>query len=345
MTYKKIIAIALILLSAGMAPRLALSEPITFYQYLTNYEVTGLGDIIWFWGPDTFWGPFRSNDYVGIRYGSPIFMDYFITSQPDRGSIPDSIFLGPPPIFNAPPYYFPSSADNLRRQASPWISSLNGRMMTRLKFRGARGIEVHQYPLGSLPCDSLIMVIQPSQNGIIFVDGQVEVEGTVIGQYSIGSSGDMWLIDDIRYDGANLLNGDFNPEAMPHKLALVSEGNIIIKNNRANGRENGWQFGSIPNQTDRHSIVITASLVALGESFTFEDQNDEWDIYQGPIPDERGIIHLRGGGGSMAAGIRPPRQSRHRAWRRHRIWQGLQIRRPPQTGRAARLPPRGSAGH
>ena len=35
-------------------------------------------------------------------------------------------------------------------------------------------------------------------------------------------------------------------------------------------------------------------MVALGESFTFEHQNDDWEAYQGPTPDERGIIHLVG---------------------------------------------------
>ena len=78
-------------------------------------------------------------------------------------------------------------------------------------------------------------------------------------------------------------------------LGLVSDQNIIIKNTTANGRENGWAFGGQVNRTDRHSIVINAALIALNESFTFQHQNDRFNRYQGPTPDDRGIIHLTGG--------------------------------------------------
>ncbi|MBU1636967.1 hypothetical protein KKC97_04795, partial [bacterium] len=68
-------------------------------------------------------------------------------------------------------------------------------------------------------------------------------------------------------------------------LALVAEGDVVIMNTWANGRDNQEQGGS---------IVICAFIVALGESFTFDQQNDTWDTYIGPNPDERGWIHLRG---------------------------------------------------
>jgi hypothetical protein len=123
------------------------------------------------------------------------------------------------------------------------------------------------------------------------VNGQCEVMGEIAGNLTIGSAQDMWLIDNIRYVGANRYNGDFDQDAMPNMLGLVSEGNIIIEDNMVNGKENGF---SIPGNHDRHSIIITAGMVALGESFTFEHQNDDWELYQGPTPDERGIIHLRG---------------------------------------------------
>jgi|GEM_PF-2620570 hypothetical protein len=66
-------------------------------------------------------------------------------------------------------------------------------------------------------------------------------------------------------------------------LGIVSGGDILIKDNWANGRHNRAQ-GS--------SIVINASLIALGESFTIEHQNDDRDAYQGTDPDERGYIIL-----------------------------------------------------
>jgi len=62
----------------------------------------------------------------------------------------------------------------------------------------------------------------------------------------------------------------------------------MIANTWANGRENSSQGAD---------IVICAAIVALGDTagcFTFDQQNDTWDTYIGPNPDERGQIHLRG---------------------------------------------------
>ena len=119
----------------------------------------------------------------------------------------------------------------------------------------------------------------------VFVDGEVEVYGELTGNLTIGSAGDMWLIDNIMYpnvDFRGIWQEDQDPGGM---LGLVSEKNIIIRNNWANGKEN---------MANGSSIIINAGMVALGESFTFQYQNDDWDLYQGPTPDERGYIHLKG---------------------------------------------------
>ncbi|MBT7617276.1 MAG: hypothetical protein HN590_08340, partial [Calditrichaeota bacterium] len=92
--------------------------------------------------------------------------------------------------------------------------------------------------------------------------------------------------------GSDARNGYFNHEGFPHMLGLVSEGNIIVKDNIVNGKQNGWGNGGGAN--NRHSININAGMVALGESFTFEHMNDDWELYQGPEPDERGYINLKG---------------------------------------------------
>ena len=171
--------------------------------------------------------------------------------------------------------------------------------MTRVEMDGEQGLRFYQHPLGSPAGDSLILSIPAPAWGCIFIDGQAEIEGVVAGKFTIGTSGDMWLVDNIRYLNANQRNGRFGltPDEMrnfPHMLGLVSEKNIYIKNTSANGRENGWNYGSQPNLIQRHSIIIDAGLVALGESFTFQHQNDDFEAYQGPEPDERGIIHLTG---------------------------------------------------
>ncbi|MDP8229407.1 MAG: T9SS type A sorting domain-containing protein, partial [Candidatus Electryoneaceae bacterium] len=170
------------------------------------------------------------------------------------------------------------------------------------------GYNFYRRPIGVEHGDTLFMTTPPIHNGMVFIDGQCEISGqmdgngnfdngTVYGRVTIVSADDMWLIGDIRYEGSDRYTGHFGDtreemERMPHMLGLVSEGDIIIKDNAVNGRENGAQYHE--NHINRHSIIITASLIALGESFTFEHHNDEWDLYQGPSPDERGTIHLRG---------------------------------------------------
>ncbi|MBM3328781.1 MAG: hypothetical protein FJY67_04795 [Calditrichaeota bacterium] len=275
------------------------------YMYLTNLEATGYNEIIWFWTGDTLWGRTHSNDFIGLKY-SPIFYGPISTSQ-DRFLYynPQNIYFAYPPQFGVPKVNFPTTANTLRAGANPFIADANGRMMTWIKMRGERGIDIYQYPLGSAPRESLLMHLAIIPWGAIFVDGQVELEGTVVGKMSIGSSGNMWLLDDIKYAGSNPRTGFFGDETpneagMQHMLGLVSEGNIIIKNNWKNGKENGVQVQ--PGNYDRHSIAINAGMVALGQritypnrsGFTFEWQNDDWELYQGPTPDERGWIFLKG---------------------------------------------------
>ncbi|MBM3329065.1 MAG: T9SS type A sorting domain-containing protein [Calditrichaeota bacterium] len=287
-----------------LTTRLAADVPTVYFTYLTNYESTVYQEIIWFWTADTLWGRYHSNDYIGLKY-SPFIPGRVSTSQ-DRFIYyqPGNIDYGRL-ITNAPQVPIPNVATDLRARSNPFITDGNGRMMTWIKMRGGRGIDIYQYPMGSAPRESLVMHLGYIYWGAIFVNGQVEVEGTVFGKFTIGSSGDMWLLDDVKYHGANIRTGYFGDDTpdeggMSHMLGLVSEGNIIIKNTWRNGRNNG--YGVDPNNYERHSIAINGALCALGQvitypnrsGFTFENQNDDWEYFQGPSPDERGHIFMKG---------------------------------------------------
>lgn len=263
------------------------------YMYLTDVEDTEYGEIIWFWTPDTLYGRTHSNDFIGLKY-SPTFygpvstsMGEFIYNQPGQ------IHFEYPPVFNAPPVNFPKTAKSVRANAQPFVTDGHGRLMTWIRLEGDGGYHIFQYPLGGVRAESVYSSGPPPNWQAIFVDGQVEIEGTLTGQLTIGSSQDMFLIDDVRYTAANRLTGDFNEEdPSVGIMGLVSEGDIIIRDNYRNGKENGINVGGA--DWNRHSIVITAGMVALGSSFTFEHQNDDWEGYQGPTPDERGWIYLKG---------------------------------------------------
>lgn len=263
------------------------------YMYLTNREVTEYDEIIWFWTPDTLHGRTHSNDFIGLKY-SPTFFGPVSTSKGEfRYYQPGNIYFQYPPAFNVPPVNFPKTAQSIRTNANPYITDGNGRLMTWIRLKGDAGIDVFQYPLGSVRQESLYTTLGVPAWQAMFVEGQCEIEGTLTGSLTIGSRGDMWLIDDVRYTRANVQTGDFDEEdAGVGILGLVSESDIIIDDNVHNGFANGINVGR--NDWNRHSIVITAGMVALGSSFTFEHQNDDWEAYQGPEPDERGWIYLKG---------------------------------------------------
>ena len=109
------------------------------------------------------------------------------------------------------------------------------------------------------------MEMRPPNWQSVFVDGQCIIEGTLAGTLTIGSSGDMWLIDDIEYRGADLHTGRFgdgSPDegGMVSELALVSEANIIIQDNSNNGKANG--FGRLPDNFGYHSIALDGVRIA-----------------------------------------------------------------------------------
>jgi len=274
------------------------------YMYLTNREVTEHNEIIWFWTPDTLYGRTHSNDFIGLKY-SPTFFGPVSTSQSEfRYYSPQNIYFAYPPVFNAPQVNFPHTAQSIRSAASPFLTDQNGRFGYHFVLK-PDGIDIFRYLMGSggseVRADSFFMNLNVPNWQAIFVDGEVSIECDprgFSGQLTIGCSQNMWLIDDVYYSTANPRTGDFDEASTPHLLGLVSEKDIIIEDNIHNGGRGGWEGGTNPaaNQNDwnRHSIVITAGLVALGSSFTFQHQNDDWDPYQGPEPDERGWIYLKG---------------------------------------------------
>jgi len=289
---KKSVIVVIALLAVLKLATLMQAEPITYYVYLTNHEVTRFGEIIWWWTPDTLNGPMRSNDYIGLKY-SPVFYGWIITAKDEfRYYQPGNIYFAYPPTFNAPPFDFPRNWESLEAIATTHINDANGRNKTWVSFRGGQGVDIYQYPLGGERAESLVTHVGTNGRQVIWVDGEVEMEGTIDQQVTVAASGDIYLIDDLRYEGANEW-GRWQEGEVDAMLGVASERNIIIANTEANGRNGGYDRA--PNDMGQHSIVLNGSFIALNESFTFEDQNDDRDQYQGPTPDERGFIWLTGG--------------------------------------------------
>ncbi|MBZ0264273.1 DUF4900 domain-containing protein [bacterium] len=284
------------------------------YMYLTDEELTEFNEIIWFYQEDTLWGRVHSNARIGIK-NRPMFYGPVSTPFDDfeqgAGYNP---WFAIEPQFNVPAIEFPEYATNLRAKATLYVSDDSGRRRTRLvgldgTWRVMQWQAGTPYPDGgtqdpySLFDDGPFLADFTWDYGTeqgIFIEGQADVCGNNIeGTLTIGTEGTMWLIDNVKYDGYEInefSNFDTIPRAFPHMLGLVSEDEIVIKDTEANGRGNGDLHRA---NHDSCHIIITAAIIALDESFTFEHQNDIGDPYRwcdNPARgvDERGAIWLRG---------------------------------------------------
>jgi hypothetical protein len=287
------------------------------YMYLTGKERTRFGDYIKFWHGDTLMGRVHSNDTIAIMQ-DPVFYGLVSTTAPDfwHGTGYNPHFYGPRPVFRAKMVLIPDNAENLRSGAAlqgNFVASSNPPKTVRAYFTGS-AVHMYRWPTGSEfdPRDNWIIDI--AQGGAevtgtcIFVDGPLEVlgdtlhDGAFTGKVTIGSSQNLRILDNIRYVSSAFPLGT-TPLTSNDVLGLVSEGDVKIANTPANGRANSGfpcgQSGSAQNDSRRTDITITAAIVALGESFTFENQNDPDSGYvyncgNGGGPDDRGTIYLFG---------------------------------------------------
>jgi hypothetical protein len=294
------------------------------FFYLTDHETTPFGEVIKFWGQDTLEGWVHSNDTIAIME-NPVFYDRVTTVAPVfwQGLGYNPQFVNYDPVFNYREIYLPTEATQIREAAAAYgnfFDSENGYYAHRLVFNDRQGWTMFRWPMGT-PFDSLTATVftgpVPAWEAI-YVDGYLELYGTVRGQVTVGATGHpianeflgkhcIRLLDDVKYWFSSPVNGSFNDTTGGYTdiLGIVSESNITIANTYANGREN---------QSQGSSIIITAAMIALGDdsksnywgSFSFEDQNEPppnptiWEFYTGDYyapgtgPDERGDIYLWG---------------------------------------------------
>ncbi|RPH94286.1 hypothetical protein EHM69_07765 [candidate division KSB1 bacterium] len=264
------------------------------YMYLSDQEMTHFNDRIKFWSGDTLQGRVHSNSQIAIQT-RPVFLEQVSTTEDNfwlqDGANPD---FRVPPIFNAPRVEIPQMAERLRQGASQQGHYFDypGKTL-RAEFR--RGsVHICAWNTGTPYDENQCWDVVLHPHCCIFVNGPLEIMGIVEGQVTIGSAGTMRILDNIRYSDANPYTGVTSLQSS-NVLGIVSEADIKIANTAANGRENSSGLGSAQTNPDLTDIVITGAVVALGESFTFEDQNDPDSGYVCACnPDNRGTIYLYG---------------------------------------------------
>lgn len=278
----------------------------TDFMYISHEEMTMFNEIIWFWNGE-FNGPVHTNSAFGLR--DPFsFFDWFSQSADEIIGIGEGIHFEFEPHFSAPQLDFPQTLEPIRIRASAqetYFTNNNGNLQTWINADNG-GFVLQQWPAG-VPYNEEIVefttIIPYGLERCIFVEGHLDLCGDhVSGTASIGASGTIRLIDNIMYDdvvGANTPEPGILIDS-PNRLLIASEANVLVANTTENGRGNGNTNPGANADHDQKNIIITAHILALGESFSFEHQNDVWDAYRwcdNPVnmQDERGTIYLIGG--------------------------------------------------
>ena len=311
---RRITCITLLILLTAFS---AFSGQLNFseFQYITNYETTLFGENIKFFNGDTLWGWVHSNDQIAIMQ-SPVFFGPVTTvaRQFWEGMSYNPVFYIEP-VFNYSTAEFPEELTTIREAATEqglFIAETGYQF--RLIFEGQHGERILKWPEDMPYSDSVATLYATwpvMEDGAAFFDSDLQVMSTnpvtqinygVSGRYSVGASGDVRIMDNLMYiDVLDPVTGQVD-STTTNCLGLASEQNILIANTRENGSGNGWEIA--PNNPWRNSIALNGAFLALGESFSFEDQNDdsttgggllpEWYYSEGTSPDERGWIHLWG---------------------------------------------------
>jgi Tfp pilus assembly protein PilX len=248
------------------------------YAYFSDLEKDPVGgQTIWFVTKDEFFGPLHTNDRMHI-YGSPKFheeassnaatIDYYNGGPPSD----DPEFLGGLTL-NASRIPLPTNTSMILNKANESGGlKLTGNPVY-IKFLvdagGNRSLSV------SINGGAYNTMAYPS-NGVIYVQGLAQVEGKVKGQVTIGSNGDIRIMDNIVYNT--------DPRIDPNStdlLGLVSDANVIMWNSTAN--------------LDTADETVMAAIMALNTSWTVQSYNSgsprgKLIVYGGIIQKQRGAV-------------------------------------------------------
>jgi hypothetical protein len=264
------------------------------YMYFTEIERTRFGERIKFWHGDTLAGPVRSNDTLAIME-DPTFYDYVISSAPDAIAPIGWPWFGGV-YFDADSLHLPTTAVWLRQQALGqqhyYVGDDSLFVRVRLEDHNLHVWWIRRFA----PLDTLLETDYPLADtaAVFFTFPEVDLFGIMNSVLYLGASGRIGLVDNVLYASSDPITGAIVP-GHPEKLAVVSESEIKILNTWANGRENSHGQGLIQPHPDSTSIALNGIYAALGESFTFDQQNDPDSGYVCTcFPDDRGTIFLAG---------------------------------------------------
>ncbi len=248
------------------------------YAYFTDIETSASGGTIWFTGNDEFFGPVHTNDQMHIA-GDPIFHEEASSGAADV----DYYNGGPPqddPVFEMG---LNLNADNIQLPPNTDLLRAKGLSADGLDFTGTAAIEMRLDAGGEgilrVRVNGGAAVDYPLPvNGVCFVDGKVELKGTLKGQLTVACEGDIEIMDNCVYNT--------DPRLDPTStdiLGIVADGDVYM---------DGYAYGA---NVDTADETVMAAIMTLDESFTVENYNSgsprgNLVIYGGLIQYRRGPV-------------------------------------------------------
>lgn len=197
------------------------------YAYFSNIEGN-----IWWTGTDSVFGPFHTNDNVQVQ-GHPYFagpstshggiVKYYTSEASDKpliiGKYTPGITIDIPT----------DGITNLSTNASGGGYVFSGHAQVFLEFAG----DSIKYKFNSADPYTTVLGTDLAPNGIIYVDnGNLRVQGTVKGKWSIGSNQSVYLDDDVIY--SDIPDPMDKNDSSSDLLGILSKNDVIITDNAAN---------------------------------------------------------------------------------------------------------------
>jgi Tfp pilus assembly protein PilX len=258
------------------------------YGYFTNQEVSSTsGNAIYFLTGDDVGGRTHTNGIFYIN-GSPQFRGPVSTASNYMVGNPDIRVYGPGgwpaganhPVFHEgltlgiPSIDLPADTGDLRDAAQDGGLNLTGNYELMLG-RNAQG-EISYRPLSGGAWSDV--QVSSLGSGVVHVTGNAQLSGVLDGELTVGASGTIEIIGDVRYASAHPGTGKPNAGS-DDILGIVAGKNVVVRDLPAT---NG-------------NVVIDATIMALGTSFTAENYNSgsprgTLHVWGGLIQDRRGPV-------------------------------------------------------
>jgi hypothetical protein len=227
-------------------------QPSKFSKFA--YYSVSEGGTIWWTGSDTVWGPFHTQDYLRA-YQHPVFMDkttsqksliYYTSKGADapvfNGGYQNGVNL-PLPASGLDTlkmdaisggWDIPEASNTITDTTYDWKGNMkiNTIVTTDTAYLTFKDDSI-KFKLGYNMPEYTYLTTNKTSNGVIYVEGMdVRLKGTVEGQYTVASEGDVYLDDNVVYKT--------NPLTDPNStdlLGIVAENNVLITDNSANDHD------------------------------------------------------------------------------------------------------------